>query len=153
MPTQHHPVNPYPVFDSADKLGSVCAARPFNAFDCISEENLFYKQLGFRWSLLLRLKIPQKVFSLCGKCCSQVGVMDVNQRQIALSILESLRADLMYAHLNNGGRVLDVADLRQYIYEQMGRIRTNALVLDGLYGADNGHGQDTKSNGNGKAHS
>jgi hypothetical protein len=77
--------------------------------------------------------------------------MDVNQRQIALSVLESLRADLMYAHLNSGRRVLDVADLRQYIYEQMGRIRTNAVVLDGLYGTDNGHGQDTKSNGNGKA--
>jgi hypothetical protein len=79
--------------------------------------------------------------------------VDVNQRQIALSVLESLRADLMYAHLNSGSRVLDVADLRQYIYEQMGRIRTNALGLDGLYGAGNGHGQDTKSNGNGKAHS
>jgi hypothetical protein len=76
--------------------------------------------------------------------------MDVNQRQIALSVLESLRADLMYAHLNSGSRVLDVADLRQYIYEQMGRIRTNALVLDGLYGTHNGNGHD---NGNGKAHS
>jgi hypothetical protein len=80
--------------------------------------------------------------------------MDLNERQIALSLLESLRGDLMYAHLNNGGRVLDVADLRQYIYEQMGRIRTNALVTDGLYGNDNGHGQDiSKSNGhNGKVH-
>lgn len=80
--------------------------------------------------------------------------MDTNQRQIALSVLEGLRADLVYAHLNNGSRVLDVADLRQYIYEQMGRIRTNGLVMDGLYGNDNGHGQDTsKSNGNnGKAH-
>ena len=60
--------------------------------------------------------------------------MDMNQRQIALSLLESLREDLIYAHLNNGSRILDVADLRQYIYEQMGRIRTNALVMDGLYG-------------------
>ena len=82
------------------------------------------------------------------------AVMDMNQRQIALSVLESLRGDLVYAHLNNGSRILDVADLRQYIYEQMGRIRTNALVMDGLYGNDNGHGQDiSKSNGhNGKAH-
>jgi hypothetical protein len=81
--------------------------------------------------------------------------MDTNQRQIALSVLEALREDLMYAHLNNGGRVLDVADLRQYIYEQMGRIRTNALILDGLYGNDNGHGQgSSKSSGhNGKARS
>jgi hypothetical protein len=45
-------------------------------------------------------------------------------------------------------RILDVADLRQYIYEQMGRIRTNALVMDGLYGNDNGHVQDiSKNNG------
>ena len=79
--------------------------------------------------------------------------MNMNERQIALSVLESLRGDLVYAHLNNGGRVLDVADLRQYIYEQMGRIRTNALAMDGLYGND-GQGQDiSKSNGhNGKAH-
>jgi hypothetical protein len=80
--------------------------------------------------------------------------MDMNQRQIALSLLESLREDLIYAHLNNGSRILDVADLRQYIYEQMGRIRTNALVMDGLCGNDNDHGQDiSKKNGhNGKAH-
>ena len=42
--------------------------------------------------------------------------MHINERQIALSVLDSLRGDLTYAHLNNGGRVLDVADLRQYIY-------------------------------------
>jgi hypothetical protein len=38
--------------------------------------------------------------------------------------------------------------------KQMGRIRTNALLRDGLYGKDNGHGQDlNKSNGhNEKAH-
>jgi hypothetical protein len=90
---------------------------------------------------------------LCLECYSQVGVMDTNQRQIALSLLESLREDLIYAHLNNGSRILDVADLRQYIYEQMGRIRTNALVMDGLFGND-GHGQDISKNGhNGKVHS
>ena len=77
--------------------------------------------------------------------------MDTNEKQIALSVLESLRADLMYAHLKNGSRILDVADLRQYIYELMNRIRTNALVTDGLYGNDNGHGQDI-SKSNGKAH-
>ena len=80
--------------------------------------------------------------------------MDLNQRQIALSLLEGLREDLIYAHLNNGGRILDVADLRQYIYEQMSRIRTNAFVLNDLYGKDNGHGQHISNNGhNGKAHS
>jgi hypothetical protein len=80
--------------------------------------------------------------------------MNMNQRQIALSLLEGLREDLIYAHLNNGSRILDVADLRQYIYEQMGRIRTNAFVMDGLYGNDHGHaGNISKSNGhNGKAH-
>lgn len=41
------------------------------------------------------------------------SVMDMNVRQIALSVLESLREDLTYARLKNGGRVLDVADLRQ----------------------------------------
>ena len=80
--------------------------------------------------------------------------MDMNDRQIALSVLESLRGDLIYGHLNNGSRILDVADLRQYIYEQMGRIKTDALAMEGLYGNDNGQGQDLrKSNGhNGKAH-
>jgi hypothetical protein len=82
------------------------------------------------------------------------GLMDTNQRQIALSLLESLREDLMYARLNNGSRVLDVADLRQYIYEQIARIRTNAFVMDGLYDNDNGNRKDiSKSNGhNGEAH-
>jgi hypothetical protein len=80
--------------------------------------------------------------------------MDTNQRQIALSVLGCLREDLVYAHLNNGSRILDVADLRQYIYEQMSRIRTSAHVMDGMYGNDYGPGQDVgKSNGhNGKAH-
>jgi len=81
-----------------------------------------------------------------------VGVfVDVNQRQIALSVLESLRADLMYAHLNSGSRVVDVADLRQYIYEQMSRIRTNAFVLEGLFGTD-GHTAPTNGH-NGKVNS
>ena len=82
------------------------------------------------------------------------GYMDTTQRQIALSVIESLREDLVYAHLNNGRRILDVADLRQYLYEQMSRIRTNALAMSDLYGNDNGHGHDiSKSNGqNRKAH-
>jgi hypothetical protein len=81
-------------------------------------------------------------------------VMDPNERQIALSVLGCLREDLVYAHLNNGSRILDVADLRQYIYEQMGRIRTSAHVMDGLHSNDYNLGQDVgKSNGhNGKAH-
>ena len=80
--------------------------------------------------------------------------MNVNERQSALSILESLRDDLTYARLNNGSRVLDVADLRQYIYEQMGRIRTNAHFTDALYGNSNGNAQDiVKSDGHkGKVH-
>ena len=80
--------------------------------------------------------------------------MDMNERQIALSVLESLREDLIYARLNNGSRVLDVADLRQYIHEQMGRIRTTAHVTEALYGNSNGHGQGIiKSKGhNGQVH-
>jgi hypothetical protein len=52
-------------------------------------------------------------------------VMNTNEKQIALSVLESLRADLIYAHLNSGSRILDVADLRQYIYEMMDRMKDN----------------------------
>jgi hypothetical protein len=80
--------------------------------------------------------------------------MDLNERQIALSVLENLREDLTYARLNNGSRILDVADLRQYIYEQMGRIRTNAHVTEALYGNSNGHAQDTitSDGNNGRAH-
>jgi hypothetical protein len=75
-------------------------------------------------------------------------IMDMNEREIALSVLENLRGDLMYAHLNNGTRVLDVADLRQYIYEQMSRIRTTALAMSDLYSNANGDGRDIgKSNG------
>ena len=74
--------------------------------------------------------------------------MDTNEKQIALSVLEGLRADLMYAHLKNGSRILDVADLRQYIYEMMGTIRTTALAMPDPYRNDNGHGQGiSKSNG------
>ena len=74
--------------------------------------------------------------------------MNTNERQIALSVLEGLRADLLYARPNNGTGIIDVPDFRQYIYELMGRIRTNGLVMHGLYGNSNGHGQDIgKSNG------
>jgi len=79
--------------------------------------------------------------------------MDVIERQIALSVLESLRDDLTYARLNNGSRVLDVADFRQYIYEQMARIRTNAHVTAALYGNINDNEEISKSNGhNGRVH-
>jgi hypothetical protein len=95
-------------------------------------------------SKLHSLMEHQKATIELSKMLFAVGpIMDMNERQIALSVLESLRGDLIYAHLN-GSRVLDVADIRQYIYEQMGRIRTNALAMDALYGNDNGH--------NGKAH-
>jgi hypothetical protein len=81
--------------------------------------------------------------------------MNINEKQIALSLLEGLRADLMYAHLKNGSRILDVADLRQYIYEMMGSIRTSALGMPELYGNNNGHGQPLGGgNGHdGKVHS
>jgi len=79
--------------------------------------------------------------------------MYINERQLAVSLLEGLREDLAYAHLNNGNRILDVADLRQYIYEQIGRIRTNAYFEGALFGNSDGKGRDiSKSNGhNGKA--
>ena len=95
------------------------------------------------WPELHRLSLPQKsTVSLMQNVVRSGEVMDINERQIALSVLESLRADLMYAHLKSGGRILDVADLRQYIYEMMSGIRTNALEMSDLYGKHNGHGQD-----------
>jgi hypothetical protein len=81
--------------------------------------------------------------------------MDLTREEIALSLLEGLTEDLICARLNNGNRILNVADLRQYIYEQMGRIRANAFVLGPLPGNDNGREQDIrKKNGhNGEGHS
>ena len=74
--------------------------------------------------------------------------MDMNERQIILSVLENLREDLVYARLKNGSRVFDVADLRQYIFELIGRIRRHAVVMNGLYGNNDAHGQDiSKSTG------
>jgi hypothetical protein len=80
--------------------------------------------------------------------------MDMNERQIALSVLESLREDLAYVRLNNGSRIVDVADFRQYLYEQMGRIRTSAHVTQALFGTGSGPGQDliNRTGDNGKAH-
>ncbi len=69
----------------------------------------------------------------------EVEFLDMNERQIALSVLETLREDLTYARLKNGSRVLDIADLRQYIYEQMDRVRTNAYVTAELYGNGSGY--------------
>jgi hypothetical protein len=63
-------------------------------------------------------------------------VMDTNEKQIALSVLENLRADLMHAHLKNGSRVLDVADLLQYVFAMTGSIR--AFGMSDLYGNDTG---------------
>jgi len=58
--------------------------------------------------------------------------MNVTERQISLSVLERLRDDLIYARLNNGKPVIDVPDLRQYIYERMDRIRTKALSFSAM---------------------
>jgi len=79
--------------------------------------------------------------------------MYLNERQLAISVLEGLREDLTSAHLNNGSRVLDVSDLRQYIHEQITRLRTNAYFAGALYGNTGGKGQGShKSDGhNGKA--
>jgi hypothetical protein len=66
--------------------------------------------------------------------------MATNERQIGLAVLEHLREYLSYARLHNGSRVLEVADLHQYTYEQAGRIRTNVHVTDSLYGHSNGRG-------------
>jgi hypothetical protein len=46
-------------------------------------------------------------------------VMNMNDKPFPLSVLESPRGELIYAHLNNGRRVLDAADLRLCIHEKM----------------------------------
>ena len=104
---------------------------------------------------IAQIKVQSRKYHESSETLFAVGsIMDMNERQIALSVLESLRGDLIYAHLNNGSRILDVADLRQYIYEQMGRIRTTSFAMDGAYGNNNGNAQDVcKSNShNGEAH-
>lgn len=80
--------------------------------------------------------------------------MNTNTRQIALSVLESLREDLTYARLNDGSRVLDVADFRQYIYEQMSRIRTTAFGewMDCTQRYWPGQDISTSNGHNGRAH-
>lgn len=75
--------------------------------------------------------------------------MYTNERQLAISLLEGLREDLAYARLNNGSRILDVADLRQYIYEQISRIRTNAYFAGTVCGEGDGQ---KRSGHNGNAH-
>lgn len=54
-------------------------------------------------------------------------VRDTNERQTARSVLESLREDRSYARLDHRSRVLDAADLRPSIDEQVGRIKTNPM--------------------------
>ena len=47
-------------------------------------------------------------------------------RQIALSILEGLRDDILTARTRDGHRILDTADFRQYLTEQINHIRGNS---------------------------
>ena len=51
-----------------------------------------------------------------------VSYQMVSERKIALSVLVNLKEDLADARLNNGKRVADAADLRQYICEQIARL-------------------------------
>ena len=81
--------------------------------------------------------IGRSVFRLYGACCGYERKAKLRYR----CLRSIIREGLAYARLPNGSRVLDVADLRQYIYEQTGRIRTNAVVTQPLYGDTNRHGQ------------
>jgi hypothetical protein len=87
--------------------------------------------LGRRSFSPLHLAVDEKCFlvpmaELLSDVLFAVGAMGTTAKQIPLSVLESLREDLTYARLNNGNRVIDVADVRQYIYELMDRIRATA---------------------------
>jgi hypothetical protein len=46
-------------------------------------------------------------------------VMDMNEKPFLLSVLENPSGHLFYAHLNNGKRVHDAAELRLFLHEQM----------------------------------
>ena len=112
-------------------------------------------ELNAEMITIAQFKVQEKGILESLEVSFDVGfVMNMNERQIALSVCESLREDLTYARLNNGSRILDVADLRQYLYEQMSRIRTNAYITEGLFGNGNGHGPDNihRNGHSGKAH-
>jgi hypothetical protein len=66
--------------------------------------------------------------------------MDMNERQIALYVLECLREELGSAHLKNGNQVFLVSDVRQYIHERMELLRTHAIVTNRWCGTGNGYG-------------
>ncbi len=53
-----------------------------------------------------------------------------DRRMIALSILESLRDDILTARTRDGSRIMDTADFRQYLTEQINNIRGNSHSLD-----------------------
>ena len=112
-------------------------------------------ELNAEMITIAQFKVDEKGILESLEVSFDVGfVMNMNERQIALSVCESLREDLTYARLNNGSRILDVADLRQYLYEQMSRIRTNAYIAEGLFGNGNGRGSDNinRNGHSGKAH-
>jgi hypothetical protein len=67
--------------------------------------------------------------------------VDMNERQIALYVLECLREELGSAHLRNGSQVFLVSDVRQYIYERIDLLRTNTIVTDRWHGNGNGPGR------------
>jgi hypothetical protein len=100
----------------------------------VEDHNLSHKYPAPKVFTIAQIAVHQEKYpTRCPNVVPSGALIDTHQRQIALSLLECLREDLMYARLNNGNRILDVADLRQYIYEQMGRIPVNALT--GIMGA------------------
>jgi hypothetical protein len=67
--------------------------------------------------------------------------MTTNQQQTALAVLETLIQDLMYGRLNNGSGALEVADLREYVLEEIYRIRTSGPMTE-LRGNQSVHEQN-----------
>lgn len=51
---------------------------------------------------------------------------DTTARQIALSVMEHLRDDILTAKTRDGHRINDAADFRQYLTEQINHIRGNS---------------------------
>jgi hypothetical protein len=52
--------------------------------------------------------------------------MNADERQIALSVIENLRNDILTAKTRDGHRILDTSDFYQYLTDRIDRIRADS---------------------------
>jgi hypothetical protein len=64
----------------------------------------------------------------------KVSLMGVNERQVALAVLEHLREDILKARTKDGTHIVDQSDMHQYLTEQIDCIRggTMDVTLGGV---------------------